>query len=220
MMHRFMRRLFPPKCVLCRKRLSDNENDLCRKCRTEVPSLTFSKKKISFVAGWVCLWYYGGMVRRSILHYKFYGKWYFAKAYGRLLAMRLMTENMTDFDVLTYVPTSFRRKLKRGYDQVRLLAKYTAAELGVPYEKVLIKHRHTPTQSSIKGIAQRRANVLGAYRVSQNARLEDKKVLLLDDIITTGATLSECARVLLTAGAKEVKCAALAASEEITKVKR
>ena len=78
----------------------------------------------------------------------------------------------------------------------------------------LCKIRHNPPQSGIVGQAQRRANVLGVYEAVEPESFKDKRVLILDDIITTGATLSECARVLLTAGAKEVHCAAIAAVKE------
>ena len=72
------------------------------------------------------------------------------------------------------------------------------------------KIRHNRPQSGIVGDAQRRANVLGAYRVENPELLRGKRIILLDDIITTGATAGECARVLLTAGAKEVHCGAVA----------
>ena len=85
---------------------------------------------------------------------------------------------------------------------------------------LLRKIRNAPPQSGISGDAARRANVLGAYRVTDPDALRDKRILLLDDVITTGATASECARVLLTAGAKSVNCAAVARRHEITKTSR
>jgi predicted amidophosphoribosyltransferase len=75
----------------------------------------------------------------------------------------------------------------------------------------LKKIRHNRPQSRITGEEKRRANVLGAYRVTDPAALPGKRVLLLDDILTTGATMSEAARMLKTAGAKEVHGAAVAA---------
>ena len=90
-------------------------------------------------------------------------------------------------------------------------------ELGITPCKTLRKFRNTPPQSGIKNIYRRRANVLGAYKPVSPENIRGKRILLLDDIITTGATASECARVLLTAGAKEVYCAAIAVSEFHTK---
>ena len=99
----------------------------------------------------------------------------------------------------------------RGYDQAELIAVAVGEELGTPAVPILEKLRHTKTQSSLRDISQRKANVLGAFGVTDPQAVAGKRILLLDDIITTGSTVSECARVLLTAGAKEVSCAAVAA---------
>ena len=85
-------------------------------------------------------------------------------------------------------------------------------ELGIPSEALLVKFRANRANSDLKTPAERRANVLGVYKIPDPERLRGKRVLLLDDIVTTGATASECARVLLTAGAKEVIFAAVAAA--------
>ena len=107
-------------------------------------------------------------------------------------------------------PVSPRRKWRRGYDQVELIARAAAKELGLAPTPTLRKVRHNDPQSSMKDAAARRANVLGVYRVIDPEAVSGKRILILDDILTTGATLSECARTLLTAGAKEVNCATVA----------
>ena len=202
--------LFPPKCVLCRSLLTRDETDFCAACHKNAPECEKSRFRFSFLAGWTAVWYYKDMIRGSILRYKFYGKRHYASAYGRRLAMKLQQEGMDSFDILTFVPIAPLRQLTRGYDQVELIAKAVGAELGVTSCRTLRKIRNTPPQSGIKDPARRRANVLGAYIATDPRQIRGKKILLLDDIITTGATASECARVLLTAGAKEVYCAALA----------
>ena len=131
--------------------------------------------------------------------------------------MKLRRSRKEDFDVLTWVTTGYRRRRKRGYDQAKLIAVAVAGELGVKAVRTLKKIRHTPPQSSFSTVAQRRANVLGAYKVIRPEWVRGKRVLVIDDIITTGATASECARVLLTAGAKEVKFAAVAAASDNSK---
>ena len=95
---------------------------------------------------------------------------------------------------------------------MELLAKAVAKELGMESVSTLKKFRNNRPQSRIHGQAQRRANVLGVYRPVNPQNLKDCRILLLDDIVTTGATAGECARVLLTAGAKEVHCGFLAAA--------
>ena len=202
--------LFPPKCLLCRQILDDDSLDLCRKCRQDGPDCVNSRKKIPFIDSWTAVWYYEDNARRSLLRYKFGGARHYAQGYGRLLAMKLAEEHPEGFDFLTWVPISALRKLFRGYDQVELLAEAVGQELGIAPVPLLRKVRHNPPQSGIVGEAQRRANVLGAYKTQNDDLLVGKKIVLLDDIITTGATVSECARVLLTAGAKEVHCGAVA----------
>ena len=201
---------FPPKCVLCKCFLSREETDICHHCRQNTPEWEKSKFRLSFVAGWTGLWYYKDTVRDSLIRYKFRGLSCYGPAYGRALAMHLRQKGFAETDVLTYVPVAPLRRLIRGYDQVELLADAVGKELGIPAVRTLRKIRNTPPQSGFKDISHRRANVLGAYRIPNPDLVRGKRILLLDDVITTGATASECARMLLTAGAKEVCCAAIA----------
>ena len=206
-----MELLFPPKCVLCRKLLKNGETDLCRECRSDAPEYPNRKIKLPFLDSFAAVWYYEKNIRRSLLRFKFYGKRSYAKSYGRLLAMELLNEHPDGFDILTWVPISPLRKLRRGYDQVELIAKAVGTELGVEPVPLLKKIRSNPPQARITGEARRRANVLGVYALREDAAVHGKKIVLLDDILTTGATMGEAARVLLTAGAKEIHGAAVAA---------
>lgn len=203
--------LFPPKCILCRKLLSKEETDLCGSCRGEVSGYPMRKTAPQFLDSFAAVWYYEGSVRKSLLRFKFYGARSYGGPYGRLVAMKVLETGVEDFDLLTWIPVSPVRKLRRGYDQVELIAQSTAKELGMEAVPTLKKIRHNRTQSGISDEAKRRANVLGVYRVRNPEQIAGKKILLLDDILTTGATMSEAARVLKTAGAKEVHCAAVAA---------
>ena len=204
--------LFPPKCVLCQKVLEDGETDLCHECRVHSPECAGIHKNFSFLDSWTAVWYYKGYIRKSILRFKFYGARHYAAAYGRMLAMRIQQEYPEQFDILTWVPTSRLRRLRRGYDQAQLLAEAVGQELGLTPLGTLKKVRHNRSQSGITGQAKRRANVLGAYKAVCPQEISGKRILLLDDVITTGATAGECARVLLTAGAKEVHCGCVAAA--------
>ena len=209
--------LFPPKCILCGALLEKDDTDLCPACRTDGPDCGPSRVKFPFLDSWVAIWHYEGLVRRSIHRFKFRGRRHYAKRYGKLLAMKLLQQHPEGFDLLTWVPTSPLRKLYRGYDQVELLANAVGSELGVMPVPLLKKIRHNRPQSGIRGDAQRRANVLGAYRVKDPALIQSKRIVLLDDVITTGATAGECARVLLTAGAEEVHFGAVACARHKTK---
>ncbi len=212
--HYLTKLLFPPKCILCGKLLKNNEQDLCRECRCDSPEYPCRKEKLQFLDSFTAVWYYEGNVRRSLLRYKFYGARSFAPGYGRLLAMKLLQSHPDGFDCLTWVLVSRLRKLRRGYDQVQLLAESVGRELGMTPVPLLKKVRHNRPQSGIRDAAKRRGNVLGVYREENREIISGKRILLLDDILTTGATAGECARVLLTAGAKEVHCAAVAAARK------
>ena len=205
--------IYPTKCVLCQKPLSQGQLDLCPHCRANAPEYVKSKIRHSFIAQWTCLWYYKDVARRSILRYKFYYWRSYHLSYGRLLAMKLHQEGMDNFDILTWVPVSTMRRIRRGFDQSELLAQAVGRELQVSAVRTLKKIRHTKPLSLTQGAAARRASVIGAYQVLPESSLKGKRVLLLDDIITSGATASECAKMLLAAGAKEVIFAAIATAE-------
>ncbi len=211
--------LYPPKCVLCGRILEDGEADLCGDCRIDGPEFTFSRVKLPFIKSWTAVWHYEGYVRRSLLRFKFHSARSYAKSYGRFLADKIGEVCPDGFDLLTWVPISTLRRLKRGFDQGELLAQAVGNELGIQPVRLLKKTRNNKPQSGISGQAHRRANVLGVYKAINAENLADKRIVLLDDIITTGATAGECARILLTAGAKEVICAAVASAQHDTKNK-
>lgn len=212
--YRILNLLYPPRCILCRRLLKKEETDLCTDCRYEAPFFPDTKRNLQFLDSFAAVWYYESSVRGSLLRFKFRGARGYADSYGKLLAMRLMQQYPEGFELLTWIPVSRLRKLRRGYDQVELLAKAVGRELGMIPVSTLKKVRHNRQQSRISEPAQRRANVLGVYRVTDPDLIRDRRVLLLDDILTTGATASEAGRVLLTAGAKEVHCAAVAAARK------
>ena len=209
-----IRLIYPPKCALCDKLLSRTETDLCHHCRENTERFKIAKSNIPHVAHWTALWYYKENVRKSIHRYKFGRRRHRAAVYGRLLAVKLSDGWMQDIDILSWVPISPLRKLKRGFDQSELICRAVGKELGIPVTRVLKKIRHTKPQSGIQGAAQRRANIVGAYKAVQPQALSGKRIFLIDDVVTTGATVSECARTLLVAGAKDIHFAAVAASSQ------
>lgn len=112
------------------------------------------------------------------------------------------------FDLVVWAPLSPKRRRQRGYDQAGLLAQVLAQELDKPVLPALRKVRDTPKQSSLDDAAARMRNAAGVYVAAP--AVEGKRVLLVDDIATSGSTLSACAQALLDAGAAEVWTAVLA----------
>ena len=204
--------LFPPRCVFCGKLLATGERDFCARCQRELPWLEgpAAEQTGEFFSLCAAPLRYQGVVRDSIRRYKFKGRQGYHKAYGKLVAQCVHDHLAGKYDLITWVPLSEKRRRERGYDQAFLLASAAALELGDVAVETLRKSRHTDAQSGLEGEAERRANVLGAYAAVDPELLAGKRVLLIDDVVTTGATFSECARVLRTMGAKDVVCAALA----------
>lgn len=211
--------VFPSKCILCQRLLEKNELDLCTACRLEALEHPNLPVKLPNLDSWRAVWYYEEKAAESIRRFKFCGYRHYARNYGRLLAMKLGGDP-EDFDLLTWVPTGRKRALKRGYDQAKLLAKAVGRELGRKPVKLLRKRWDNPPQSSLKGAAERRANVLGIYEVTGADLVKGKRILLLDDVITTGATAGEAAKMLLLAGATEVHCGVLAAARHQDKTEK
>ena len=111
---------------------------------------------------------------------------------------------------MTWAPVSQRRLRKRGFDQARYLCASLCVDWHTAPQETLRKVRDNPPQSGLEDAAQRRANVLGVYEAVQPEAIAGKRFLLVDDIVTTGATLGECVRVLKAAGAAEAVCLTLA----------
>ena len=204
--------LFPPKCVFCGKVLDSGEDGLCRRCQKELPWLTGGEAELTgeFFSLCAAPLRYQDQVRDSIRRYKFKGRRGYHKVYGKLVAQCVHDHLAGRYDLITWVPLSSQRKKERGYDQAFLLASAAALELGEVAVETLRKERNTDPQSGITEAARRRANVLGAYTPVDPELVAGKRVLLIDDVVTTGSTLSECARTLRTMGAADVVCAALA----------
>ena len=206
--------LFPPKCVFCRKVLDKTDEGWCDNCIESLPYADDQGKQDGEVFDFcISPLYYTGVARRSILRYKFSGAAHYADAYGKFLAEYIRESHDIKYDIISWVPLSNKRERSRGYDQAMLLAMATALELDDIAVETLLKPQDVKAQSELGDKAERSANISGAYVVSDPEIIAEKCVLLIDDVVTTCSTLEECARVLLSAGAAGVVCAALAKGE-------
>ena len=203
--------MFPPKCPFCGNILDKPRDPACPQCQKLLPWLTGerARRDVDFTAGcWSPLAYQDRAVQ-GVRRYKFPGNPAYARPLGLLLA-QCVQDSGEKVDLVTWAPLSRQRKWKRGFDQGEKLARVVAAELGLPVRGMLRKVRNTQPQSGLEDSAARRANALGAYAPAPGAQGNGLRILLVDDVVTSGATLSECARVLLGAGAGEVVCATVA----------
>ena len=202
--------LFPPRCAFCGKVTDEAPDGICPGCREGLPRSGTEKRKADFVRSVTAPLYYEGVVREALLRYKFHYTPVRGRIFGRMIGEELLRRGETDFDVITWVPLSRERKRRRGYDQASILAEAAAEVLGKETVPLLRKVRNAPPQSGIRTPEARRANVSGCYVVPDPSLAEGKSILLIDDIITTGATVSECARMLMLSGAEKVRAASLA----------
>lgn len=201
---------FPTKCVFCHK-LTQAGETVCKACAKNLPFAPKELQQQSFPHIPVCVspLFYEGVVRESLLRYKFSGASCYAKTYGDFLR-KCIDENGISCDIITWVPLSRLRLRKRGYDQARLLAQELAIRSGIPCLRLLKKTRNTSAQSLSGGAANRKQNISRAYAALDQKSIKGKKILLVDDIVTTGSTLTECARILSGAGASSVSAVTLA----------
>jgi len=203
--------LFPPKCVFCSRVLNKADEGWCDKCTESLPYADdFGRQDGEVFDFCVSPLYYTGVVRRSILRYKFRGASQNADVYGKFLADCIRESPGMEYDIISWVPLSDKRERSRGYDQAMLLALATALQLDDVAVETLKKPHDVQAQSELGGKEERSANISGAYIASDPEIITGKRVLLVDDVVTTCSTLDECARVLLSAGASGVLCAALA----------
>lgn len=203
---------FPPKCVFCRRLLKEEEQEICAACQNSLPWVTEDTppKRVENVGRCAAPLWYRDEVRESFHRYKFQGQDFYARVYGKLMAQCVRDRLGLGFDAVTWAPLSQKRKKQRGYDQAELLARAVGSELDKPVIPILRKVKHTAAQSSLESDEARAQNAAGAYEIADPAAAEGKQILLVDDIVTTGATLSNCAGVLLDAGAKEVRAVTFA----------
>lgn len=207
--------LYPWKCVFCESVLKDT--DICRECEKKLPYTVgdSAMQKFPFIDKCVSPLYYKGKVRASVHRYKFGGCSAYSRRYAALMSD--CVENNLDcrsIDVISWIPLSKKRLRQRGYDQARLLAEEIAAKTGLPCRQLLQKVKNNSAQSLTRDAKQRRENVAGVYALDDGADVSGLRILLVDDVVTTGATMSEAARILRKEGAKSVFGVTLARHED------
>lgn len=202
--------LFPPKCPFCARVL--DRSGVCGGCESSLPWTGEAHSLWELPGALRCaapLWYQGA-AREGLLRFKFQGAAGAGDPLGGLVAQCAAERLSGEFDTVTWVPVSPGRLRKRGYDQAELLAQAACRRWDAVPLRLLEKIRDNPAQSGLAEGEARRENVKDAYRAAAPEAVRGRRVLLVDDVCTTGATLAECAGVLREAGAEAVVCAAVA----------
>ena len=204
--------LFPPKCPYCQKLLDEPRAPVCPRCQASLPWLEgrAGERKIDLADGCYSPLAYGEMVREAIHRYKFHRVRALGRPFAALMA-RCLADRLPDgADLICWAPLSRERFRERGFNQAELMAREMGRLLSIPAGPALEKVRDTRPQSELEEESARRANARGAYALLPGADLTGKRVVLVDDVVTSGSTLSECAALLRRAGAEQVFCLTLA----------
>ncbi len=220
---------YPRKCMFCGEKLNNKVEYYCKSCYNKLP---FTEENRCLVCGRemftnqnVCLscqihkrnfdenisvFLYIDEMASALKRYKFTGKMYYHKPFSEFIYDEIR-ERLCNIDYIVYPPINRITFYKRGYNQCELIARELCRKTGVPYLKnAIIKVRQYKKQSLVKG-KDRYKNVRGAFKINSkyNDILNKKRVLLIDDVLTTGATLDECSRMLKKQGVHSVICATL-----------
>lgn len=215
--------IFVPSCGICGKL---GEGYLCENCAkqmekytiNEINNLRIQNKKISnnsnqFVGDieTMHIFKYKELIRETILQYKFNDKPYLYKTFCEFIVKNKKAfDFIKSYDIIIPVPMYKTKLQKRGYNQSELLARELAEKLEINiYKDVLGKIKNNQIQSSLNKI-ERENNIKNVYKLMNSSKIYNKKVLIFDDIYTTGATTMECARVIEKAGVKKIGILTLA----------
>ncbi|MBT8082628.1 MAG: ComF family protein [Gammaproteobacteria bacterium] len=198
--------LMPLRCVFCGTRTIGDERFVCIGCARDLPAIVSSPAPGSPLAAEVAPFAFEFPVDAAIKALKFRRRLFYAPALAQLLC-GACAELPPDIDAVLPVPLHWRRKWLRGFNQALEIARPVARRLDVPVIHNVYRRRATPAQSGLSA-AKRASNLRAAFRV--RGSLPYRHVLIVDDVITTGATVRELARALIKAGPDRVSALAVA----------
>ncbi|MBO5384142.1 MAG: ComF family protein [Ruminococcus sp.] len=208
--YRFLINFLYPNICPCCEEIIDYNDDFCDKCRNQIV-LYNDEFSVVNADHFVAYCAYKGKIRNAIRIFKYEpcGNSYYAFAFGIVQALR-RNQLTNGIDAVTFIPMIKSDERKRGYNQTKLMAKEIHYLLDIPCIDVLQKIRRTKKQKSMKA-SERFSNVDGAFDIKPcKYDIKGKCILVIDDLCTTGSTLSEASRVLKSAGAKTVIAASFA----------
>ncbi len=198
--------IYPPICGNCGK---IDKNFLCSKCaimlKKQLDIYINMQIKDKYFNSLICGFKYEGNIRKLILDYKFHEKSYLYITFANfLLKEKKIFENIKNYDKIIPVPISKKRQKERGYNQSLLIAKEIAKRMNLELlNNCLIKTKNIVEQSKLNK-DEREKNIQGAYELKNKQFINDKKILLIDDIYTTGNTVNECSKILRKGNPKEI----------------
>jgi ComF family protein len=197
-----VKRINGPRCPICSRPFEGAmDHFTCPSCRGEALHLECAVAVVRST----------GLARELIHRFKYGREFYLRRVLGDWLVEGFADERLEDLEDLRLVPVPLHpvRQRERRFNQSEALADWAGKRVGIRVERPLVRRRHTVTQTHFDR-KQRMRNLRDAFALRQNAAVKDKSFLLVDDVLTTGSTLDECARVLLEGGAHSVRAITVA----------
>ena len=203
---RILNLIYPQTCGICSK---ISKEAICKRCQNKISEnyvcQIHNYSHQSFTRH-LYMFNYEGIIRERIIQYKFSNKAYLNEMFTNfIIKNKKICGFLKNYDIIIPVPISKKRKLKRGYNQSEIIARKVSKELkSLKLEtNVLLKVKDNVAQSTLSK-EERAKNVKDAYKVQNEQIIKNKRIVLLDDVFTTGSTVEECSRVLKLAGVKQV----------------
>ncbi len=204
---------YPEYCPYC-SALIEPDDIACTDCGREVVARSSVIRRGVLGSRCVAPYAYEGRVRKAIINFKFHEMTQHARPLSKVLEDTVLKEyDVDEIDLITYVPMHKKDLLERGFNQSELLAKELSESLHIPYAGVLEKIKHTKKQHRLK-MAKRKENLSGAFALKDKEAIKGKTILLIDDVMTSGSTLSHCVKKLYSAKPARVFCAVIASAAE------
>ena len=217
----FTELLYPLVCPVCNNKLSANDISICLSCTGKLPETNFhndddnetakifwGRIPVEFATSFL-RFEKGGIAQQLMHKLKYKGHQQIGIDLGRIFASRIGNTKINECNIIIPVPLHKNKLRKRGYNQSTLIAEGMSSILNIPVSKeILTRKIKTQTQTYLKKY-ERWENVKDVFYCSDISGIKDKHVLIIDDVITTGATIEACANVLLEAGAKKISIATL-----------
>lgn len=207
MLEKILDEIFPPICGICHKW---EKQGICPECYQMIRKMLVCKiqnqdEQKQYYKKQMFLFPYEGLIRDLLISYKFGEQSYLYHTFAEIIVKdKKICRFLKSYDIIIPVPVHRKRKWERGYNQTELIAKKVGKALEIEVEtKTLIKTKNIKPQSSLTK-EQRIKNIQNVYAITNMQKVVDKKILILDDIYTTGSTVRECSKTLQEAGAKEI----------------
>jgi competence protein ComFC len=215
----------PRFCPSCKIKLLTAEKTICHSCLNKILRITEERLKSEFdkkflnkniISGFTSLFLFEkDKELQDIIHsLKYQGKFLTGTFLGELLGKKIknVIKNW-EINLILPVPLHQLKKAERGYNQSFYISKGLSKEVNIPLSPGVIKRKKYTQSQTTMNFVERQQNISEAFKVKNKKKIKGKNILLIDDVITTGATISECGKVLLNSGAKRVYAASVALAD-------